>query len=66
MLLPFIYYAGKPYPFGDKEEKVNGYNHSFPNCVSVHVPYVYLLVEQVSRQPGATGEVFVLSFVCGL
>lgn len=45
------HYAGKHYSVSDKEEKVDGYNHSFTSCGCMHISHIDLLVNQVKICP---------------
>ena len=39
--------AGEHYSISDKEEKVDGYNHSFTRCGCMHFSHTHLLANQV-------------------
>jgi len=39
--------AGEHYSGSDKEEKVDGYNHSFTRCGCMHISHIHLLDNQV-------------------
>ena len=39
--------AGEHYSISDKEEKVDGYNHSFTRCGCVHISHTHLLANEV-------------------
>ena len=39
--------AGEHYSVSDKEEKVDGYNHSFTRCGCMHFSHTHLLANQV-------------------
>lgn len=40
--------AGEHYSVSDKEEKVDGYNHSFTRCGCMHISHIHLLDNQVN------------------
>ena len=48
MMNAFGWSAGKSYSWSNKEEKVNGHNHTLPCCVHLHISDLHLLVDQVS------------------